>query len=469
MITTLLILAGCNHNSSQNTQSKVEETTVNESSNEEVYVTQIDLMNELLGEDTPNGEVDGNGIEMSLEFKNEEVLSHYRTTLTSEGQLVYDGIANAIRTMVSEYLISVPIDPDQIQHIMRVILLDEPEFFYLRPAYSYELDESGNVSKVLFVYNMTIEKRNEFEVNLLKNARSVYAELNRNNGQKLTEIQYVEQILDKMSSYSFEEFVEISEFDGNVGDTILPIVSAYTNSNQVTQQGMTKMMNYYLRKAGIQSIAVYGKYIATDFSNFGGNAKNGELNQVIQENGNQYTVTIDASNLYVWNMIQLNQNWYHFDVYYRNKFKHYLQDFRRNNGEANYQIQNFYMGLGLSDYSASLGRLFYVNEDILGIQPMARNNRFNLMFRKQNPFILDTPSNQLRPVVIEEIINKAMKDRPRVFSVTFESPENFQQVFEEMSIIINEVEQIENIKVKSYQVLKLEGADTLVIYNLIYE
>lgn len=430
--------------------------------------SQPDLVRSLLGDDNPKGQWDANkGVEMSLLLENKPLQSHYKEILSKENQEIYEGLTQAIHSMAVNYIIDKPVDPESVRQMMRIILLDEPEYFYLKDYYSYQLDEYSNVVKISFNYQMSPEDRDVIENDYITANSSLYSSLEDGT----TQLEQFELILGRMDRMTIEPYVEREDFEGNLGHTFLPVVSSEYNSHAISPQGLSKALNFFLRKSGIPSISVYGNYVTNDFAIGDITYPTGEFSEHVAVDGNIHNVSLDSNDVYVWNLVQINENWYHVDMFYNRKIKEVISSALAKNGETSERTSNkgLELGINMSDKATALGRMFFVNEEILGIQPMSRNNNFNFVVRNSFPFIKQSPTNELRAKINQELNKGIFQFKPNKFSLTFEDADNYQQANEELDAIIHDIEAGVGVKIKEYKTLQLTGSATIYFYGIIYE
>lgn len=452
-----------------NTVEQLESSMVAEETELDTEETSQDLVKTLLGDESPKGQMDErNGIEKSLLLENKPVDSHYKTILSQENQEIYDGLTSAIYNMSVDYIIDKPVDPESVRQMMRIILLDEPEFWYLKDYYTYQLDEYSNVVKITFNYQMSPDDRNRIENDYISINRRIYSDL----GDAVTQFEQFETVLSRVMRRKLQPYVEMEGFEGNFGNTILSIVSAEYEVQEVSPQGLAKALNFYLRRSGIPSISVYGNYITNDFKQAGLEYPTEDFVENVTVDGSTHSVKLNSDNVYVWNLVQLNGSWYHVDLYYNTKIQEVINSALTSIGESlnsSSSSNAFELGLNMSDKTAALGRLFYVNEEILGIQPMSRNNNFNYVVQKGLPFVKTSSSNELRAKIFQELNKNTFRNKPNKFTLTFEDADNYQQANEEIEAIIEDIESGIGLSIKEYKSLQLTGSATILFYGIVYE
>lgn len=414
-----------------------------------------------------------NGLAISPDISGEQLESYYKTSFTPTEQQVYDGVFQAIDTMANEYIISHAIQPETLQRIMRVMLIDVPDFFYLEPNYSYKVSDDNTVQSIQMNYRMTTEQRKELYQSL--NFRTF------GGGASRTENEYLRNVFRSISSpygtsYTFEENEDFEEIEGNFANTIIPITYGKGNI-QVTPIGFAKTLNFYLQRAGVQSLTVLGEFTATDYSDLEiENVPNNTISESVavdDEDSSKMNVTVSADDVYAWNLVQIDSNWYHLDNFYANRVPDVLLRERTDSvrGFLTNEIENYGLGFLMSDLTASYSRRFYETEEWLGILPVAYNNLFYRIVQNQNPYITQVDSTALQTMVVNEILTKVYANQssfPASFLISFEDGDNMQQVYEEASVILEMIENQIGTTFANYNIEKLNGSTTLLFNYLTY-
>ena len=131
-------LAGC----------KNDQTTINP--NGEIEVSEeIDTSDVVSEQEMPV--YDYKNLPASNELSGKEIeTSYYARELSDRNKGCYDEIYNAALTFQTEVVLSSShvVSPESLKKIMNIIYLDTPELYMLETEYSYDLDSSGNVSKI---------------------------------------------------------------------------------------------------------------------------------------------------------------------------------------------------------------------------------------------------------------------------------------------------------------------------------
>lgn len=426
---------------------------------------EIDTSGEIATQETADEEVaempyyDYKNLPESNPLAEEEFSSYYARQLNEQSQIIYDEIYNAANEYQSEVALSKVIAVDTLKNIMNIIYLDTPELYMLDTKYSYDVNESGFVEKVYLYYAFTKETYESVHTSLLKTLTYNVSGLKKSDSQLDAE----ESIISRADSvqYTTEPF-ESKNFTGsNPQDSFY---SVCTSNPKGSSLAIAKLVNYYCRKSGIDSAIVIGEITTTDFANnIGLNLKpytgtNNMLTETV--NGSHVDVVADYSGFYAWNIIELNDEWYHLDTIFPRLWKSSESTLKSIDVESMRTTGN------VNDYTISQSRLFYVNEDVLGLIPECTGKNFQFLYRSGN-YILDYNSNQI-VIAITQKLDDLIKNKSTIKLYQFGSEDTYNLFVNNFDKTVNTYNQNNGNAIQNYRILENKETLTIVICDLIY-
>ena len=409
---------GCgNKKPTQNINGEVEEATIDTPDNSK---------NEQAIDQLPT--YDYKNLPKSNALSKEDYNSFYAEQLTTNMKITYDEIYNAAKEFLAETVLSKPVSPENLQKIMNIIYLDTPELFMLETDYSYDTDANGNVSKIYLKYIIEPEYREQIMKQAVSDSSRIVSSLRNEDNELEVEMKLLKQM--EQSRYSSKNIQEGFTSE-HYKDSFYAMLRG-TGSDIAR----AKYFSYFCRKAGINATIMVGELTSTNL--FVGTTyekpafKNVEDIIVKMVDGSHVDVSCDYSGLYAWNIIQLNEKWYNVDTMLTSVLKEKDPYF------ADVDSESIRLLVNVDDYIISQSRIFYMNEDLLGLTPQCNDKNFQFKYR-EGKFILNYNTSQM-PIIIskklDELISKKSKSVIYQFG-TEESFDLFVSIFDKSVEIYN--------------------------------
>ena len=364
---------------------KQEETSVNINGEVEVSETTENTQN-----NTENSlpVYDYKNLPVSDKQSEKEFESYYKGLLSERNRICYDEIYNAAQNFQNELVLSKSISPETLRDIMDIIYLDTPELYMLEPSYEYDTDVNGTVYKLYLKYCISEKNFETYKNTFLESTIPLISALKNSKDQSSIEL----EIISRIENINYSVKLKEGFFEDYIGkhpeDSILTIIKKGTGSSIA----MAKFFNYYCRKAGVNSTIILGEITDTNYANNIGLQLNEykPLSEIYTEKveGSHVCVDIDYSSFYAWNIIELNNEWYHVDIPF------YIKAYSNMEIER-IKLEKARMLLNVDDYTISQSRLFFVNEEILGLTPECNSKTFQSIYR-QGDYILNYRRNERR-------------------------------------------------------------------------
>ena len=402
---------------------------------------------------------DYKNLEPSNKLEGKEIeVSYYASKLNERNLISYNEIYEAAMTFQAEVVLSKKISPTALMQIMNIIYLDTPELYMLENIYEYDTESNGNVHKVYLKYNMTPETYIVFNEQFLKKTLSDINSLKQGKTEFEVENKIVEKLNSKMfnnsSSNAIEEFYSSS-----------PLSSIFTivRSSKGNHLAFAKLFNYYCRKTGLESAVVIGELTNTDYAKqIGLNIGTYKpLTEAIKQtiDGTHVKVNIDYSCFYAWNIIKLNNQWYHVDVLFPELWHQSTE------GIKDYDI-SINTTINVDDYTISQSRLFHVNEDLLGLIPECNQKTFQSLYRSGNYF-LNYNANQI-VVVVNSKLDEFVRNKTKMAYYQFDSEEVYDIFISSFDEIVEAYNENNANVIQNYSIIENKETLSIVIYKLLY-
>jgi len=445
ILSTIMILSGCSKN--ETTTNVNGEVDVSETSSE--TTKDNDIENSMPVYDYKN-------LPVSNAPSTKEFDSYYKNLLNERDRICYDEIYNAAENYQDELVLSKSITPESLKHIMNIIYLDTPELYMLEPHYAYDTDTNGTVYKVYLKYCFEKEFRETFNEAFLSNTTMKISEFKNQETQYDLEL----AIAETLETTFYSNDIELDDFSGkNPENSILTPAMQYSGNSIA----IAKLFNYYCRKSGLNSALLVGEIIDTNY------AKNIELklndykplDEVYIEtvDGSHIDVDVDYSGFYAWNIVELNDKWYHVDVPF------YLQFFKTS-GLESLSIENLRVLLNVDDYTISQSRLFFINEEILGLIPECNEKIFQTFYR-QGDYILNYNDSQIATAMNVKL-NELVETKPNEKIYQFGSEETYNLFVKKFDSIIKNYNENNGNVIQNYDIVENKAMLCIVLKNLLY-
>lgn len=328
-----------------------------------------------------------NGQEQSVPAGTPYENSYFCDSFSEAEQSLYETLKDNYKAGVTEIELAMDVTAEELRRVIRIILLDEPAFFYIEKRYEFSM-RGDYVDHVRLFYRTEIS-----EIVLLQDEYKGYMAKSMVVGKSefATTTALCEEMLDKNR---LDEAVSDPAFKETLSDTVY---GAVLRGAAIGNEGVAKLLTALLRASGVETMTVYGVLTNNEMKEYGyamTDSRNPEI--VTLKEDDYYQVQMDTSDLYAWNLVRLNNKWYHIDMTY-NMLVHNAE---RMKPFASLKLMPFFC---LSDEQAASSRNFYPTEALLGIQPMAESRNFIWAYRKGAPYIASSSKPMLATNIKEQV------------------------------------------------------------------
>ena len=308
---------------------------------------------------------DATNLAQAKEYTADDVIdeksSYYKELLSSRPRKAFDGIYSAVNNLSTtvELESAQLISPEELKNVMCILFLDCPELFYLKTAYSYEVNAEGYVYKVYLEYSMTPEEIEEIKTNIAEQKPLLI------DNRRVNDYETIYSLCRDINMLGYQSYT-IND-DGTYNKSCEnPFNESYYNSI-----GYSKYITYWLRQLGISSTVVVGELVSdtlkndyemtTDYAKF--------CTESMLADG-IYHIEITPSAYWMWNVVKIDDKWYNLD---------WIYGFLLNKTNKNNNTQSLWL---VPDRTMSQTRLYYMNEEILGMGPSCLDMQFERSYRE---------------------------------------------------------------------------------------
>lgn len=382
----------------------------------------------------------------SSDDKLEEKGSYYRDQLTTRQRRAFDAIYGAASNMSGniEFESSQFVTPSELKNIMNILFLDCPEIFYLNNSYSYEVNTEGYVTKVYLDFGMTAEEIETIKTQIV-NEKPYYIKVRREN-----DYETIKSIITKakIRKYGSISIGQDGVYDLSVCEPFNTL-TLYKNSI-----GASKLLCYWFRQLGIESTVVVGEIVSdtltddyeltTDYLKY--------CNEYMVSDG-LYKVEFNYTYYWLWNVVKIDDNWYNLDYCYSLLL-------HEKDSEISEECLWF-----VPDRTISQTRLFYMNEEILGISPSCTDINFEKSYRG-GYYILPHTETQMVLRIKQEL---AAIDQANSLSVSyqFEDEDTFNYFLDNFDSQVEYYNSTYGNAIGSYKIHASRDALYITISNIV--
>lgn len=337
--------------------------------------------------------------------------SYYKELLPSRPRKAFDTIyysAQNLKTKI-DFESSQFVTPNELKNIMNILYLDCPEIFYMDYQYDYITNTEGYVTSIQLYYGMTEEEIEKIN-NTIANNLPLFVKL-RDKDDYNTITQLIKKAYpSRYSSVS-------SDADGNFDTSCIDTFGINFSNMYPNSISNARFLCYLFRQVGIDATVAIGEPVSselvedyelvTDYIKFCEESNIGE---------NTYNVKLNYSSYWLWNLVKLNDKWYNIDTTYS-----YLITAKNKSIPSKSLVF-------ATDRMLSQTRLWYINEEILGISPSCEDPGFLDSYRRNNVFyyyIMHHDENQAILRIRQEIAEIDAQSSILSISYQFEDEETF--------------------------------------------
>jgi hypothetical protein len=372
--------------------------------------------------------------------------SYYKAQLSTRQTRAFDAIYNTAENYRTNVVFesSQYVTPSELNNIMNIIYLDCPEIFYLDTAYEYMTNMDGYVTNVYLSYSMSEESVQSMKTKLANDKPEILSMRKNNNN----EYKLIKEVVESVGNDGFKQ-VSLKS-DGSYNKSCM---NPFSNS-ELNSIGKSKQIIYKLRMLGIDCAIVLGEPVSTelpddielvtDYMKF--------KEESTTEDG-LYSVTMNYSVYWGWVVAKIDDEWYNIDVTYS-----YL--IKSNNNLIPEKMLYF-----VPDRVLSQTRLFYMNEDILGISPSCTDNQYEYAYRNGYYVLSHTETQAL--LRLKQDIAEIDQQNKQSKTWTFEDEETFNYFLDNIDEQIESYNSTYNEPIGSYSITYSRDCLTLVIYNIV--
>ena len=436
----------------------------------------------------PISDYDYKNLEASDELEETPKNSYYVSIMDDRRRLTFQDIYDEIKKCSPSITITRAISEDDIQKIMNIILFDTPEFFHLSYNYSYILDANQNVSKLYPKYLM---KKSEYAVFFEKMdswaasvSKTVKEKDTSSDNKKTTQYDTELKIINGGTERSFEKIdkttLSIQErqkernnsFSQNdvyllgekydyfskkidIAKTMLGIREDFYNS-----ESFSKAFCYIARKAGLETSCVVGELTDDQIVTFGGKkeAFSPPSRSIVKiADGLNREISINDC-FYYWNIIKLNNCWYHVDTYYQAVLSNYLND--------DSITKNFMPFINMSDTFASASRLAFYSEDLLGQLPYCPSLVFQQPYRTGNYFPEYNTSQMT--IATNELLMSTVSSQKKNINLQLANLDNYKLFIKLFPDLLDQYNSNNKHTIRTYKILENPASYSIFLTGIEY-
>lgn len=388
--------------------------------------------------------VDEGALDSEKKVAEEETKSLYALSLDTKEQEMFTEIEETIKTKGKNYIATADLSKDEALKLLKIISLDAPEFFYLKPDF-YLHTENDKVKSIDFsYYDIPMDDIHtilvDFKVNNdkeLKLSRAVYEDLAKN--------------LMQSKGFNFRSNLKyLLENEDLMNETMLGVYQK--NASEIA---LSQAYTYYLRRNGVNVLSVYGKRLDDGF-----NYNTYDYSKLFTLRKNQDTIrfTISKNNVNAWNLVNISGNWYHVDIPLGTKISKQLKDTIGTN-----LYDNFFTFL-VSDEESSLSKLFYMNEDIVSNLPMSYDDYFNIKKEEANIYFTSKSKQQLKQDFKDKLPKQKIKKG--LVKIAFADEDNYNQAQVLLPLWLEELVKEEAVDFNNFKTIAIDEVKMIFIYDI---
>lgn len=435
----------------------------------------------------PISDYDYKNLEASDELDEDPKGSYYVSIMDDRRRLTFQDIYNEIKKCSPSITITRAISEDDIQKIMNIMLMDTPEFFHLAYSYSYTLDANQNVAKLYPKYLM---KKSEYAVFFEKMdawAASISQSAKERSSQKIddksktTQYDTELEIITSETNTFFKKFSEttlsINEKDNpsssfnnitllgekydyfskriDIAKTMLGVREDFYNS-----ESLSKAFCYVARKVGLETSCIVGELTDNQLIEFGGRkeAFSPPSRSIVKKSdGLNREITINDC-FYYWNIIKLNNCWYHFDLYYQTVLSNYFEKYSLDG--------KFLPFINMADPFASASRLSFYSEDLLGQLPYCYSLVFQHPYRTGNYFPEYNTSQMT--IAINELLLSAVSTKKTNVCLQLASLDNYKLFIKLFPDLLEQYNTNNKHAIRTYKLIENPASYSVFLVDIAY-
>ena len=410
-------------------------------------------------EDTITPIYDINSIEDStkiIDFVEKD--SYYKQFLDARNIIAYNEIRDAFNNYKTEVLLSKNITAEELFKIMTIMYLDDPMMIQMKTQYDYYLDTNEYVYKVNLYYSISeISYKSSIDKiknDLLKSYSLITTELENNP----TEYNAYELILKK--------YIETMPNTKDYGTTVSDFMD-----RKYTTHSFSKYLALTYRYLGLDTTVVIGKYTNDDLSQVltkdSGfditsyeDVKNKYTTVTDEEGNKRYTVKYNFDNYVMWNLVKINDSWYHLDhltgAYISGNDANFL------NLKENSSILHY-----VNDYTISMSRIYYYNDVLLGSTPLCNSKQFQTSYRN-NKYLLSHTEEQMLTFLTSTVqILQSRKTKSIIYQ--FEDEETYNYFLNNFDMVVKTYNNSTVDQIINYRIGEFRETLTIVVNDFKYK
>lgn len=374
--------------------------------------------------------------------------SYYWSLLKPEHQQSTQEIKEALRQQADEVLMTTAIAIPEFKKIMRIIWLDEPEFFYLNKKVAFEVDEQQLVRKIAFEYST---KDREWIKTVQDTAKKTVTALREGSdtGKNYSIVQALKEVFPQTATLCLEN---------SDNPQINPSTISFIHEKRkpcFSPEGIKNWYVYHLRALGINAFSIYGQQTSSVYENSPiPLPERGKFVEEYQLTGQSGVYQVDSSQLLPWLLVQINQDYYHFDPFYN----YYITNDVLNQ-EAVFEGLSF-----VNDSLMSVSKLYYMNDELLGIAPHADSHQFTHSFRKDG--YIQEKSDIKMNAELDHLITKMSESTSREMVFQFELSQNYHYFLDNFEKQLEIKNRTLKRPIDSYQWVPLRDSQAVVFLKI---
>lgn len=377
--------------------------------------------------------------------------NYYVKQLSEAEQYAFSEIVAGIIDYKEYITLSKSITEDQLVHIMNIAFTNVPEIFNADIVYEYDVNESGYVRNFYPVYSMSFDIYQNVRDNLESQL------LNQCKNKNVNEYNFLYDIYGrtlKLANLSPLSSVNNDQIKGYINASIAGTLNIGKMSPGLSSLGCAKYIKYYLDNMGIENLICLGSLLPSGPDDqINSIYPQLKFNTMFDPVKNVYRTTSDVCNYHAWNLVNIGGVWVNCDAWYDS----YL---------SNSHYTPSYTMFCVPDEITRQTRLFYTNDNILGITPPCSS--YNYQYLARNGYFIVNCADEAVQYYLEALIEDIAFNKVENATVQFESEANYIAFIALVDDEFKSYNSLHNNLIASYTVSPCSQSLMLQIESIVY-
>ena len=377
--------------------------------------------------------------------------NYYIKQLSEAEQYAFSEIVAGMIDYKEYITLSKSITEDQLVHIMNIAFTNAPETYVSEMAYEYDVNESGYIRNFYPIYAM--------DFNTYQGIKSeLDAErLSRCKNKSVNEYNFLYDIYKATlgQAYLFPLVAADTDYiKGYVNATIAGTKKLGKTEIGLSSLGCAKYIKFFLDNMGIENIVCIGQILSSGSDDpINSIYPQIKFNTKFDPLKNVYRTTSDVCNYHAWNLVNIGGTWVNCDAWY----DYYLKT---------YEQAPAYTMFCVPDEITRQTRLFYTNDNILGITPPCDN--YNYQFMARHGYFIPNCSDESIKYYVEALVEDVAFNKSKGATIQFESESNYIAFMAKIDDEFAAYNSNHNKLIASYTILPCSQALLVQINEIVY-